>query len=89
MLASQKGMLDWDGQPEGNANDEQMAELYEKHLKQVEAWLANMQVLFVSYNGVMQSGAETAGRVNRFLGSMLDTAAMAAVVDQALYRERK
>ena len=66
-----------------------MAELYEKHLTQVKAWLAwqaSMQVLFVSYNGVMQSGAEAEERVNLFLGCGLDTAAMAAVVDQVLYR---
>lgn len=92
VLASQKRMLDRDGKPEGSANDEQMAELYEKHLTQVKAWMArqaNVQVLFVNYNGVMQSGAEAAERVTRFLGGGLDTAAMAAVVDQALYRERK
>ena len=86
VLASQKRMLDRDGKPEGSANDEQMADLYKKHLTQVEAWLArqaNMQVLFVSYNGVMQSGAEAAERVNRFLGGGLDTEAMAAVVDLA------
>jgi hypothetical protein len=92
VLASQKRMLERDGKPEGSASDEQMAEVYERHLKQVEAWLkgqANMQVLYVSYNGVMQSGAEEAGRVNQFLDGGLDTAAMVAAVDPGLYRERK
>jgi len=92
VLASQKRMLERDGKSEGSARDEQMTELYEKHLKQVEAWMrrqANLQVLFVSHKVVMQSALEAAEQVNRFLGGELDTDAMAAVVDPALYRERK
>jgi hypothetical protein len=92
VLASQKRMLERDGKPEGSASDAQMAEVYGRHLKQVETWLrgqANMQVLYVSYNAVMQSGAEEARRVNQFLGGELDTAAMIAAVDPGLYRERK
>ena len=92
VLASQKRMLERDGKSEGSASDEQMTELYEKHLKQVEAWMrrqANLQVLFVSHKVVMQSALEAAEQVNRFLGGELDTDAMAAVVDPALYRERK
>lgn len=92
ILASQRRMLERDGKPTDRVSDEQLAELYRKHLAQVEAWLAgqpNMEVLYVSYNDILTNPDPIAAEVNTFLGGRLDLPAMRQVVDRNLYRERK
>jgi len=92
ILASQKQMLVRSGKPTDAIADDKMAALFERHLQQVEAWLAkqpSVAVLYVHYNELLASPAEHIARVNHFLGGALDAAAMMAVVDKALYRQRK
>ena len=69
-----------------------MAALFERHVKQVEAWIArqpNMNVLFVDHSDVLDDATEQSQRVRDFLGCALDVEAMAAVVDRSLYRQRR
>jgi hypothetical protein len=57
----------------------------------VEAWLdkqPNIDVLYINYNETLADPAPAIERINRFLGDRLDTAAMAEVVDSALYRNK-
>jgi hypothetical protein len=89
ILASQERMLERSGQPV--AGREQMKELLVAHLAEVEAWLAgaaHMEVLYVSYQRILAEPESQIARIAAFLGCPLDTAAMAAAIDPALYRQR-
>jgi hypothetical protein len=91
VLASQRQMLVRRGEPTDAISDERMANLFGRHVKQVEAWLAeqpNVEVLYVDYGQALADPASQAQRVNRFLDGGLDEAAMARVVDPDLYRQR-
>jgi hypothetical protein len=91
ILASQARMLKRRGESAGAASDERMADLFEKHLQKVYAWMdarPNVAYLSVDYNRMLADPRPTLERVNAFLGGGLDVAAMAAVVDPALYRNR-
>jgi hypothetical protein len=92
ILASQKKMLIRRGEPTDAIPDEKMAALYQKHLAQMEAWLAqqpNMDVLYVTYHEVIAEPRRHAEDINRFLGGGLDVDAMVAVVDRMLYRSKQ
>jgi hypothetical protein len=90
MLASQRKMLDRKGS-KGAAGDEEMGRLYGKHLAEIEQWFGeqkSMEVLFVSYNDLIEHPVEHLRRVNRFLGDGLDIGKMQGVIDKSLYRQR-
>ena len=92
ILASQKKMLERRGEDRAGADDEEMAKIFGKHLKEIESWLEkqeNMEVLYISYNDVIKNPRENAQNVDRFLGNKLDPEKMVGVVDQSLYRRRK
>ncbi len=91
ILASQKQMLVRRGQATDNISDEELSQLFAKHLEQLESWLAsqpNFDVLYVPYNDVLAEPAKHVGEINSFLGGTLDTDAMAGVVDKSLHRQR-
>ena len=88
----QKQMLIRRGEPTDSASDEELTELFGKHLAQIQAWIdgqPNVEVIYVSYNEVMEKPLEQSERINQFLGETLDVEKMATVVDQALYRQRE
>jgi hypothetical protein len=92
ILASQRQMLVRRKQPTDSVGDDKMAGLFEKHLKQVEAWMTqqpNFDVIYVDYNQMLTRPLEHATKVNAFLGNILNTADMAKVVNPALYRQRR
>jgi hypothetical protein len=92
VLASQREMLVRRGKPADATGDAKMAEFFTNHLRRVEAWLAeqpNVDVLYVSYNELMQDPEAYCARVARFLGLPLDAARMASVASRALYRQRR
>jgi hypothetical protein len=91
ILASQAKMLERRGETGGGVSDEQMTALFEKHLKQVYAWMdqqPNLEQIDVSYNEALSDPIPTIERIQGFLGGELDTVAMAQVVDPSLYRNR-
>ena len=91
VLASQRQMLIRRNEPTDTVADNKMADLYRRHLHQVEAWLAkqpNIDVLYITYHQVVSNPREHAEQINAFLGGSLDVDAMAASVDQMLYRQR-
>lgn len=91
ILASQRKMLARRQEPAGEISDEQMARLFDKHLRKTEAWLAsqsNVSVLEVDYNALVADPHAHAQRLQRFLGGVLDPERMAAVVEPELYRNR-
>jgi hypothetical protein len=90
LLASQRQMLARRGEPVAD-DDAKMTLLFERHLREVGAWLArqrNMRALYVSYNDVVRDPRAQAEIINRFLGDALDVPAMVAAVEQELYRNR-
>jgi hypothetical protein len=92
VLASQRQMLVRRGKPADATADARMAEYFTNHLRRVEAWLAeqpNLDVLYVSYNELMQDPMAQCTRVVQFLGLPLDLGRMASVASVALYRQRR
>jgi len=92
VLASQRQMLVRRNKPGGQVSDERLAELFSRHLEQVEYWLArqpNMKVLYVRYSDILADPVGQAGRINQFLGGSLEVKKMAKVVDYGLYRQRR
>ena len=91
VLASQRQMLIRRNEPVDTVADDKMADLYRRHLQQVEAWLAkqpNVDVLYITYHQVVANPREHAEQINAFLGGGLDIDTMAASVDHMLYRQR-
>ncbi len=65
---------------------------FREHLRKVRAWVAeqpNIEVLFVSYNDLLERPAREAERVSAFLGDKADAGCMSKTVDPSLYRNRK
>ena len=92
VLASQRRMLIRRGEPAEAVPDERMAELFRKHVEQVEAWIAaqpNIPVIYVNHADVLDSAVQQAQRVSDFLSCTLDVLAMTAAVDRSLYRQRQ
>jgi hypothetical protein len=92
VLASQRQMLVRRGKPTDAVSDEKRAAAFAKHVGQVEEWLAarpDVDVLYVSYNEMVDDPAPHAARIAAFLDGGLDTAAMAGVVAGELYRQRR
>jgi LPS sulfotransferase NodH len=92
VLASQRQMLVRRGKPTETVSDAKMAESFAKHVAQVEAWIAahpNVDVLYVSYNDLVEDPAPHTVAIAAFLGGDLDTAAMQSVVAGELYRQRR
>jgi len=92
ILASQRQMLIRRGESTDKVTDEEMAQMYALHLEKIEAWMAardTIEVLYVQYNEVIENVQQWSATVDEFLGGILDTDAMNAVVDKNLYRQRK
>jgi hypothetical protein len=90
VLTSQARMLERRGEPSGPDNS-QMRELLEGDLWRARYLLSRLpqfDVLELSYADVIEQPERHARRVAGFLGMPLDVAAMAAVVDRMLYRNR-
>jgi len=90
-LASQQQMLIRRGKPTDTVSNEKMAELFRRHLVQLEAWLKqqpHIETMYIDYSEMIASPAEQAEKLNQFLGNRLTAEAMASVVDPSLYRQR-
>lgn len=71
--------------------DPQLHAIYEKHLRQVLAWMEdreNFRVLHVSYADLVREPLIQSVRVREFVDRSLDVEAMARQVDPLLYRQR-
>ena len=92
ILASQHQMLVRSNKPTDKVSNEDLAEMYRKHLNKVRSWLAeqqNMSVMYVDYNDIMSNPSSYPERIQRFLGFPLDIERMMTVVDPDLYRQRQ
>ena len=92
ILRSQKQMLVRRGEPTEKVDDVEMSELFHKHVNHITSWIAkqpNMQVIYISYNDVLQHPVDHANRIDQFFGGALDVGEMVNVIDPDLYRQRK
>jgi len=91
ILASQRAMLLRRGEDPHKTSDEELTQLFEKHLAQVNAWInnqPNIKRININYNQVMENPRASLAQVNRFLDNELDVEKMVQVVDSSLYRQR-
>jgi broad-specificity NMP kinase len=91
VLASQRQMLIRRGEDPDKIPDDVLAKLFEKHLKQVDDWIAqqpNVARLDVNYNEMLKNAQPFIEQIAMFLGNQLDKTRMATVVDPALHRQR-
>ena len=92
VVASQRAMLARQGKASAAVPDAQLEKLFADQLARVERWLEGrpeFAVCTVDYPELVARPAESAARLNAFLGGSLDEAAMARTVDPALYREKR
>lgn len=90
ILASQKKML-LRNNKDMVVDDAEMKELFEGLLQQQLAWndsQPHLEVCYAWYHEILENAAPVIAEVNTFLGGQLNTAAMQAVVDQSLYRNK-
>jgi hypothetical protein len=91
VIASQDAMLRRQGRQADVGEGAQIVSLFQAQLKKLTAWAhaqEHLSMITVDYNALLRAPTEAMREVDRFLGGGLDTAAMAAVVDPALYRQR-
>ncbi len=91
VLASQDQMLRRCGTYKKGGNPAAMAAAFEKHLREVDAWLnakAHVKILRIAYHDVLQNPRTISEKLADFLGVTLNCEAMSGQVDQSLYRNR-
>ena len=92
ILASQRKMLVNREEDANKMDDAKMTMLFEKHLEANKAWLQaqpNFSTIYVHYSDILSDPMTQATKVNDFLGGILDSNDMAAIVDPNLYRNRQ
>ncbi len=91
ILASQKKMLANRGEDPEKIGDTQIAQIFEKNLRQVEEWVElnpDVKRIEVSYNQLIQMPEPLVRRVNEFLGGNLEMDKMMGAINPNLYRQR-
>lgn len=91
IIVSQKKMMIRRGEDPDAVGDSEMKGLLRRYLlslKQLVNSRDDMDVLYVSYNELMEDPEEIAHDLTDFLGDDLDTDRMVECVDPALYRNR-
>jgi len=91
VLASQDAMMKRRGTFKEGANPAIMAAAFEKHLKEVYAWMngrPNVKAIRLPYHEVLSQPKDVTQRIVELLGIQLDVDMMAQQVDASLYRNR-
>jgi hypothetical protein len=91
VLASQDEMLRRRGSYKEGANPAAMATAFEKHLREVYAWLDRkpyVKAIRVEYYDALNHPEEISRKLAEFLGIPLNTELMKQQVDASLYRNR-
>lgn len=91
ILASQREMLQRLGEDPDKVSAEKLAELFAKHLRSIELWLAqqqNIDVRYIHYNEFITNPDPQLEQIDRFLGGGLELPTMKNAIDKSLYRQR-
>jgi len=88
ILESQTKMLEHSSGYKSPLSNEQLANVYNRQLNALKRVLAahKIPVLFINYKSCIENPGNTAEKINKFMGGMLNENAMAASVDSKLYR---
>lgn len=92
ILASQNKMLVNRGEDPTRISDEELGQLFEKHLNHVLTWLEqqpNISTLFIHYSDTLSNPQTQAEQVAEYLSGTMDVERMTAVVDPTLYRNKQ
>jgi hypothetical protein len=92
VIASQRKMLERRGEEANNISDEMLTGLFTQHLTEVNRWIENqpsVHRLDVSYNALLDAPQSLIEQLDQFVAQPLNRKAMAAIIDPALYRQRK
>jgi hypothetical protein len=92
VVASQRAMLKHQGRTGAALPDDKLAAVFQRQVAEVRQWMStrsDFQVLYVNHHDLLKDPLAGAERVTAFLGGGLNPAAMAAVVEPALYRQRR
>jgi hypothetical protein len=90
VVRSQRVMLERAGTA-AKLPDAQLRAVYASQYRKMQEWLEeqpNFEVLWVDYNALIEDPAPAVEAIGAFLGGGLDHAAMRAVIDPDLYRQR-
>jgi hypothetical protein len=91
VLASQDRMLRRRETYKEGANPAAMAAAFEKHLREVYAWLDGkpyVKAIHVRYHEALEHPEDVSRKIAEFLGVSLNVEAMTRQVDASLYRNR-
>lgn len=91
IIASQKKMLIRSGEDPDKVPEREMADLLRRYLVNLKRYINrqdNMEVIYVSYNEIMEDPEEVVEEIDDFFENGLDTSAMIECVDPGLYRNR-
>jgi hypothetical protein len=91
VLASQDQMLRHRGTYKEGANPAFLSAAFEKHLREVYAWLDGrpyVKAMRVPYHDALSQPKELGQQIAQFLGIELNVDAMGQQVDASLYRNR-
>jgi len=91
VLASQDEMLRRRGTYKEGANQAAISAAFEKHLREVYAWLdsnPSVRSRRIAYHDALRQPGPVSRQVGEFLGIPLDIKAMTQQVDSSLYRNR-
>ena len=91
IVGSQAQMLERLGRKGAAISNRQLAAIYKKQVETLSKSLARrngLAAITIDYTEAIADPESTARRVNQFLGGALDEQAMAAVIDESLYRAR-
>jgi hypothetical protein len=91
VLKSQEKMLQRRGNADSNSDPSAIEEAFQRHLIEVNQWLAgkkNVQVSRLHYHRVLREPKAVAEEIAAFLQVALDIEAMVRQVDGSLYRNR-
>ena len=91
VVKSQNKMLERQERQGARLSEESLRKAFSAQLQTARRILSVRRIptLYVSYRETVEQPAQTAARVNRFLGGALNEAAMAAAVAPELYRQRE
>ncbi|MFA9480431.1 sulfotransferase family protein [Phycisphaerales bacterium AB-hyl4] len=92
VVASQRVMLERLTRPGARLAEDRLAVVLEQQLQQTRRVLVQqsfVQLLEVDYHAILTTPDRTIQAINHFLTGQLNTAAMKAVVDPRLYRQRR
>lgn len=91
MIESQKKMLKRRGEDPDEVSDAELMAMFKKYRKMLKKTIdehPDMEVIYVSYNQIMQNPKEGIESVDEFFNGDLDKKKMLSVVDKDLYRNR-